>query len=283
VNYRHAFHAGNFADVHKHALLVDLLEYLKQKSTPLFLLDTHAGRGTYDLRESASASAGEWRTGIGRLLAPDVTPPGTALARYVAALRAAGVSSDAASPIVYPGSPVLARSVMRPGDRAVFVELHPDDAVVLRELMRGRPSTSVTRMDGYASLKAQLPPRERRGLVLIDPPYESASEYADLAAALELGLRRWPTGIFACWYPLKKASGARAMLDRIAASGVRRVLRCEFCVRPIDSAPGLAGSGMLVANPPWRFDERAREIQAELLARLPTGPGASAGVEWLIE
>lgn len=275
MNYRHAFHAGNFADVHKHVVLLALLERLKQKPKPLVYLDTHAGRGWYDLRAEDATRGAEWREGIARLAG---RPARSAdLLRYLQATHAAG-----ATPTRYPGSPVLALDALRDGDRAVLVEQQPAEAQALKQSTPGKRSVAVVCGDGYAALKTYLPPRENRGLVLIDPPYEADTEFADAQQALRLGLSRWPNGVFALWYPIKAGAQAQRLNAALQASGLRKLLRLELTVRPADSPLGLNGSGLVIANPPWRFDGEIAEALAEVHDALaPEGTGGSR-VEWLV-
>ena len=274
MNYRHAFHAGNFADVHKHVVLLALLERLKQKPKPLFYLDTHAGRGWYDLRAEDATRGGEWREGIARL-AGRTTLRSADLLRYLQATHAAG-----ATPTRYPGSPVLALEALRAGDRAVLIEQQPAEAQALKQSTPGKRDVAVVCGDGYAALKTYLPPRENRGLVLIDPPYEAESEYADAERALRLGLSRWPNGVFALWYPIKAGTQARRLNAALHSSGLRKLLRLELTVRPADSPIGLNGSGLVIANPPWKFEGEMTAALTELHAALSESGGSR--VEWLV-
>jgi 23S rRNA (adenine2030-N6)-methyltransferase len=273
VNYRHAFHAGNFADVHKHVVLLALLERLKQKPKPLFYLDTHAGRGGYDLRSEDATRGGEWREGIARLAGRKLRSAD--LLRYVQATHAAD-----AAPTWYPGSPLVALGALREGDRAVLIEQQPAQAQALKQATHGRRNVAVLCGDGYAALKSHLPPRENRGLVLIDPPYEADTEFADAERAMRLGLARWPNGVFALWYPIKAGAQSQRLNATLQASGLRKLLRLELTVRPADSPLGLNGSGLVIANPPWKFDTEMTETLDELHAALE-GKGRSI-VEWLV-
>lgn len=273
MNYRHAFHAGNFADVHKHVVLLALLERLKQKPKPLFYLDTHAGRGSYDLRAEDATRGGEWREGIARLAGRPVRSAD--LLRYVQATHAAG-----SPPTRYPGSPLVALGALRAGDRAVLVEQQPAEAQALKQATASRRNVAVICGDGYAALKTYLPPRENRGLVLIDPPYEADTEFGDAERALRFGLTRWPTGVFALWYPIKAGAQSQRLNAALQASGLRKLLRVELTVRPADSPIGLNGSGLVIANPPWKFDGEITEALDELHEALE-GKGKST-VQWLV-
>lgn len=273
MNYRHAFHAGCVSDVFKHAVLVLLIEQLLQKDTAVCYLDTHAGLGRYDLTSEAAEKTGEFRAGIGRLLAGDVPPE---LARYAALVRAAQPTSSGLQ--VYPGSPALAQALLRPHDRLVLIELHPDDAAALRHAFRDDPRVHVHHRDGYEALGAFVPPRERRGLVLIDPPFEEREELPALVAALVGAHKRWSTGQYAIWYPIK----TRGALDRfhgaLVESGLRKLLRVEFVPTP-DAA--LAGSGLVIVNPPWRIEERLSALLDQLAPALGR-PDAERRIDWLV-
>ena len=274
MNYRHAFHAGNFADVHKHVVLLALLERLKRKPKPLLYLDTHAGRGSYDLRAEDATRSGESREGIARLAGRPVRSAD--LLRYLQATHAAG-----AAPTHYPGSPLIALGALREGDRAVLVEQQPAEAQALQQATSRMRDVSIVCGDGYAALKTYLPPRENRGLVLIDPPYEADTEFADAERALRFGLSRWPNGVFALWYPIKAGAQSQRLNAALQASGLRKLLRLELTVRPADSPIGLNGSGLVIANPPWKFDAEVREALDELHTALE-GKGASR-VDWLVD
>lgn len=255
MNYRHAFHAGNFADCVKHALLVWLLGALAAKSAPFFILDTHAGAGAYDLAAGPAERTGEWQRGIGRLLANTPAP----LVPYVDLVRRLGL---------YPGSPELVRAILRPGDRLACCELHPEEHAALRRRFAHDPAVGVHRRDGWEALSALLPPAERRGLALIDPPFEVPDEFARLTAGLRAGHARFRTGVFAAWYPIKHRAPARGFHGAMRESGIRDIVAAELLLRePLD--PGrLNGCGLLVVNPPFRFAETAAPILAALLDRL---------------
>jgi 23S rRNA (adenine2030-N6)-methyltransferase len=257
MNYRHAFHAGNFADCLKHALLVWLIRALQRKPAPFFVLDTHAGAGHYRLDDGPAARTGEWRNGIARLLD---NPPG-ALSDYVGLVQALGL---------YPGSPAIARALLRPDDRMAWCELHPEEVADLRHFFQGDRRVGVHFRDGWEALGALLPPQEKRGLVLIDPPFEDPQEFAVLVHGLTTGLRRFRTGVFAAWYPIKQRTQARQLMTDLRDSGIGDVVTAEFCLRePVDPAR-LNGCGMLVVNPPYRFEQEVPPILTALLDRLGT-------------
>lgn len=271
MNYRHAFHAGNFADCFKHALLVWLLRTLQKKLAGVFVLDTHAGAGLYDLSTGPAERTGEWREGIARLL----TDPPAPLADYVTLARDCGL---------YPGSPVLIEALLRPQDALACCELHPEDYAALhRTLTRKGPDSpiAVHRRDAWEALGALLPPpHHRRALVLIDPPYEAPDEFERLTAGLRRGLERFPTGVFAAWYPIKHRAPVHAFHIALQEAGLRDLVAAELWLRePLDPTR-LNGCGLLVANPPWGFEAAATEIVAALLERLGQGePGQGGTVQ----
>jgi 23S rRNA (adenine2030-N6)-methyltransferase len=274
VNYRHAFHAGNFADVHKHLVLLALLERLKRKPTPLFFLDTHAGRGRYDLNSSESQRGGEWQNGVGKLAGMKLETADAQ--RYLQASGfATGITNE------YFGSPLLALRALRETDRVVFVEQQTSEAAALERELPRRRNLSVVCGDGYIALKTYLPPKENRGLILIDPPYEADNEFAAVERALTFGLTRWPNGLFAVWYPLKATSEAQRLHSALVRSGLRKLLLVELSIRHQDSPLGLNGSGMLIANPPWQFDGEIRGALEEVLPILKQENGR-VRVEWLV-
>lgn len=272
MNYRHAFHAGNFADVHKHVALIALLEHLGKKPAPYFVLDTHAGRGRYDLSSREAERGGEWRNGVEMVRKSATTTP--LLQRYLSVSLA--VRGE------YSGSPLIIAGALRDKDRAAFVELNAEDAGALKKALGPRKRIAVMEADGYASLKAHLPPKENRGLVLIDPPFEKDSEFVDLTRGVELAHKRWPTGIYCIWYPLKAGAAEQKLFGGIAAAGIKKVLRAELFVRPADSPLGLNGSGLLIVNPPWQFDAQLRELSDELLKVLAPARTGSVRVDWLV-
>ncbi len=258
MNYRHGYHAGNFADVLKHLALCELLRLLTAKDKKLFVLDTHAGAGGYDLAGELAGRTGEAMAGIARLIA---TPPAgrpAAVARYLAAVaaydRKFGPSGGGLRR--YPGSPRLIRAALRPGDRFVACELHAEDALALRREFAGDRAIEVRQEDGYKVLKAMLPPVERRGFVLIDPPFEATDEFERLARAVRQGLRRFATGCYAVWYPIKDEVAAAAF---IATLGAPRRLVMELRIPGEAGTTKLTACGLAVINPPWRFEEAMAE------------------------
>jgi 23S rRNA (adenine2030-N6)-methyltransferase len=261
VKYRHAFHAGNFADVTKHVALAACLLRLTEKDRPIFLLDTHAGRGRYDI----GGPGGEAASGIGRLLGAKA-PAHPALARYLGLVHDLNPDGDVRA---YPGSPLIAAALMRAGDRAAFCELQPTEAEALRREFRGDPRIGVHARDGFEALAALLPPREKRGLALIDPPYEETeADLARVTEALAATAARWPQGVLMAWYPIKQGAAAARLHRRLVHAGLRRLLVAELCVHPDDSRAGLNGSGIVTVNPPWRLDDDLRALLPGLHALL---------------
>jgi 23S rRNA (adenine2030-N6)-methyltransferase len=265
MNYRHAFHAGNFADVMKHALLVRMLAYLQRKDTPLRVIDTHAGIGLYDLKGDEAERTGEWVDGIGRLDEPfsaDVEDLLRPYRRVLADLRARHGEH------VYPGSPGLLRELLRRQDRGVLIELHPADHAVLQGRFNEVPNLKVMHLDGWMALHALIPPKEKRGLVLIDPPYEEPNELERLGDEILLSLRKWPTGVYAGWYPIKDLKPVDALFRRLGAEVGRPGLRLELLVDDPRDQNRLNGSGLCVINPPWTLQEEAEILLPALAERL---------------
>jgi 23S rRNA (adenine2030-N6)-methyltransferase len=249
MNYKHIYHAGNFADVAKHVGLLFCLNALKRKDAGFFVLDSHAGRGFYDLQAPEAQKSGEADRGVQRLIVNSLGDP--ALTEYFTAIRARRGKRLPR----YPGSPALIAASIRPQDRALFVELMPAEArAAEREVESvGRVRTDIG--DGYAALKAFLPPEERRGLVLIDPPYESLDELKSMLQAFAEAYRRWPTGIFLMWYPIRSATQRGMVHARFEALRVPKMLFADLAIHPDDAGLGLAGSGLMIVNPPFGADE----------------------------
>jgi 23S rRNA (adenine2030-N6)-methyltransferase len=279
MNYRHAFHAGNFADVVKHAVLARIITHLKEKPAAFRVIDTHAGAGLYDLSGPEASRTGEWRAGIGRLLAAQLVPDVRALlAPYldaVAALNPGGAMT------VYPGSPALAQTLLRDQDRLVVCEREPNAARALARFVHGDTRAKAVEIDGYTALNAYVPPKERRGLVLIDPPYEQPDEFERLAQALAAAHRKWPTGIYALWYPIKNLRETAAFARRVAASGIARVLRAELTLVRA-AGERLGGSGLIVVNPPWRLEEEVSVLLPALARALGAGSADATRLDWLV-
>jgi len=288
MNYRHAFHAGNFADVVKHAALARILVHLAAKPTPFRVLDTHAGIGLYDLSGDPAERTGEWRDGIGRVLAaPFPAPVAALLEPWLAAVaRVNGLTSpDHLTPerlSVYPGSPLVIRAGLRPGDHAVVTELHPADAATLADLFAGDARLKVVELDGWLALKSFLPFKERRGAVVIDPPFEQPGEFDRLTRGLVAATRRFAGGIYLIWHPIKdRADLARWHAD-LVATGIRRILSVDFAVDAARADGPLVACGLTIVNPPWKLAEELSLLLPALVERLAIGPGAAARVEWLV-
>ena len=258
MNYKHIYHAGNFADVAKHVALVYCVAALQRKDAPFFVLDSHAGRGYYDLQAAEAHKSGEAERGIQRLIETSIGE--ASLADYFATIRARRGKRLAR----YPGSPALIASGLRPQDRALFVELMPAEArAAEREIESlGRIRTEIG--DGYAALKAFLPPEERRGLVLIDPPYESLDELKLMLQAFADAYRRWPSGTFLMWYPIRSAAQRTLVHARFVSLGIPKMLSADLTIHPDDAAVGLAGSGLVIVNPPYGADAFLAEAYAEI-------------------
>jgi 23S rRNA (adenine2030-N6)-methyltransferase len=282
MNYRHAYHAGNFADVLKHAVLARVIAHLKRKDTPFRVIDTHAGRGSYRLDQGAALKTGEWREGIGRIFGPDTAPLPPAMAEllepYFTAIRAHNIGLRLQT---YPGSPLLARTLMRPGDRLIANELHPEDHAALAKLFERDRQAKAMQLDGWTALKALLPPKERRGLVLIDPPFEQPGELVRLTEGLQAAIKRFSTGTYLLWYPIKDPKPVARFHRALLASGIDKLLKIELLVRPARNPEVLSGTGLVVANPTYGLEEEMRRLVPFLAERLAQAPGASAEVGWL--
>jgi 23S rRNA (adenine2030-N6)-methyltransferase len=273
MNYRHAYHAGNFADVHKHAILTLLLAHLRRKETPFHVLDTHAGIGRYDLFGEQAGKTGEYEDGIRKLITQPADHP--LLKPYLDLVRAEN-SGEAVR--FYPGSPCLIRSSLREDDRMTLVELHPEDAESVRDLFKRDRQVIIREEDAYQAMKACLPPKERRGLVLIDPPYEVTDEFQRMIKGLGEALRRWPTGVYAIWYPIKSAAEVKRFTDELINFG-RPCLTSELMrYEPTDESK-LNGSGLALINPPWQLDEQLAVLLPLLHKRL--GCRGRTHLQWL--
>ncbi len=266
MNYRHIYHAGNFADVFKHVLLTRILVYLMRKPAPLRYIDTHAGLGWYDLGSDEAQRTGEWRSGIGRLTLK-ATPSDLRdlLGPY---LEVVGSRNDEDRPWTYPGSPGLAQHLLRPDDRLLVCERHPEDAERLRQAMGRDKRSKVVMMDGYTALKASVPPPERRGLVLIDPPFEERDEFEALGDAVASAYRKWATGTFALWYPIKHPEPVVAFSKRMRMLKDAKICQIEMAQPFEQSRPALRGCGLLVINPPYVLEDEASRLLPFLTAVL---------------
>jgi 23S rRNA (adenine2030-N6)-methyltransferase len=277
MNYRHAFHAGNFADVFKHAILTRILVHLRDKPAPFRVIDLHAGAGLYDLTSEESQRTGEWRDGFARLFAAEFRPEAAALlAPYLAAVRAFNPGGELRH---YPGSPLIVGELLRANDRLIACELEPVAAAALAGRLHGIRQAKAVAIDGWVALNAYIPPSERRGLVLLDPSYEEAAEFPRLAAALVSAWRKWRTGIYMAWYPIKSRNGPDALVRTLARSGLEKALRLEITIGPIAADGPLAGCGLVVINPPWRLAEEGQVMLGALMELF--GPAARHRVDWI--
>ncbi len=284
MNYRHGFHAGNFADVFKHALLARALVYLTRKPAPLRFIDTHAGAGRYDLDSQAGRRSPEWRDGIARLL--KAKPPAEVANWLAPYLQAVGAfDEESGRPLSYPGSPAIAQNLLRPEDRLALSEAHPEEHARLTEALGRDRRLRISSADGYQSLNAWLPPVERRGLVLIDPPYEAADEAQKVETALARALGKWPQGVYLLWRPIKSALDDKRFLNAIRALGAPDILGLELDVGAVAPGPHsqnpLRRTGLLVVNPPFGMAEEARLVMPYLAKLLTRGPGGEWAVDWV--
>jgi 23S rRNA (adenine2030-N6)-methyltransferase len=279
MNYRHAFHAGGFADVVKHAVLLRILVHLRAKPAAFRVIETHAGAGLYDLAGEEAGRSGEWHDGIGRLVTAEIgTQARALLAPYLDAVAACNGGGRLTA---YPGSPALVRALLRPQDRLIACELEPKAAAALAHNLRGDPRCKAIAIDGWTALSAFVPPKERRGLVVIDPPFEDADDFQRLAHGLVSAHRKWPGGTYLLWYPIKERSAPDAMARRLRRSGVGKVLRAELRVaEPAESGP-LGACGLIIVNPPWTLPGELEILLPELAGVLQgVGRGAHR-VDWL--
>jgi 23S rRNA (adenine2030-N6)-methyltransferase len=279
VNYRHAFHAGGFADVFKHAVLCRILHYLREKPAAFRVIDSHAGAGLYDLAGPEASRGGEWHDGIEKLMAASLAAPVAALlAPY---LDVVGALNGRGRLKVYPGSPALARAWLRPQDRLIACELEPQAAAALTRNMRGDERIKTIAIDGWSALSAYVPPKERRGLVLVDPPFETASDFRRLTQGLAAAHRKWTTGIYMLWYPVKDRGEPDAFAKRLRRLGLAKMLRAELTVAPLGDPTRLSGCGLIIVNPPWTLAGELAILLPALAKILGRGPRAGSRVDWL--
>lgn len=279
MNYRHAYHAGNFADVIKHAVLARLVEYLKRKDKAFRVIDTHAGIGLYGLGSEEAQKTGEWHDGIGRLVEAKLPADAAELlGPYLDAVRAQNPEGGISA---YPGSPLIVRHLLRKQDRLSAIELHPADASTLAALFEGDFQARVTELDGWLALGAHLPPKEKRGLVLVDPPFEKEGEFGRLVDGLKRAHRRWPGGMFALWYPVKDRKAVAEFRAALADAGIPKIMDIAFDIRPPSREPRLDGTGMIVVNPPYPLESELQMLLPVLAEILGEDGGARWSVEWL--
>lgn len=283
MNYRHIYHAGNFADVLKHAVLALLVAYMQKKDKAFRVLDTHAGIGLYDLSAEEAQKTGEWRNGIGKVMAAEFPPAVAALLKpYLDAVRELNPNFDVDGALkFYPGSPKLSRMLFRPQDRLAAMELHPDDFHRLSRLFEGDFQTRITELDGWLALGAHLPPKEKRGIVLVDPPFELEGEYERLAKGLATAYRRFSGGTYCLWYPLKKGAPIKAFHEQLQALGIPKMLCAELTVQSDRETTGLNGSGLIVVNPPFTLKEELHQMLPVLKEAMALDRYASQRAFWL--
>ncbi|MBI5261198.1 MAG: 23S rRNA (adenine(2030)-N(6))-methyltransferase RlmJ [Bradyrhizobium sp.] len=276
MNYRHAFHAGGFADVIKHIVLVRILLYLQEKPAAFRVIDTHAGAGLYDLESEEARRGGEWLTGIARILQARFSETAASLIKpYLDLVRAFNSGPGLKT---YPGSPLIARGLLRPQDRLVACEVEPSARKALIDTLRRDAQARVVDLDGWVALPAFVPPKERRGLVLIDPPFESKDEFDRLRDCFSSAFAKWPTGIYLLWYPAKSRRATDALARAVAATAQAatppgKCLRLEFSVAPQEAGGQLASTGLLIVNPPWPLHGELKTILPEL--EKPLGQGGA--------
>ncbi|QLK62976.1 23S rRNA (adenine(2030)-N(6))-methyltransferase RlmJ [Enterobacteriaceae bacterium Kacie_13] len=277
LSYRHSFHAGNHADVLKHTVQSLIIESLKEKDKPFLYLDTHAGAGRYQLSGEHAERTGEYLEGIARIWQRDDIPE--ELAAYMSVV---GHFNRNENLRYYPGSPLIARQLLREDDKLQLTELHPSDFPLLRSEFQKDDRTRVSRADGYQQLKAQLPPLSRRGFILMDPPYELKTDYQDVVKGIQEGHKRFATGTYALWYPVVMRQQIKKMLRDLEATGIRRILQIELGVRPDSDQRGMTASGMIVINPPWKLEQQMKNVLPWLLKVLvPSGTGHTT-VKWVV-
>ncbi|MEE8730823.1 MAG: 23S rRNA (adenine(2030)-N(6))-methyltransferase RlmJ [Rahnella inusitata] len=277
LSYRHSFHAGNHADVLKHTVQSLIIESLKEKDKPFLYLDTHAGAGRYQLSGEHAERTGEYLEGIARIWQRDDIPE--ELAAYMSVV---GHFNRNENLRYYPGSPLIARQLLREEDKLQLTELHPSDFPLLRSEFQKDDRTRVSRADGYQQLKAQLPPLSRRGFILMDPPYELKTDYQDVVKGIQEGYKRFATGTYALWYPVVMRQQIKKMLRDLEATGIRRILQIELGVRPDSDQRGMTASGMIVINPPWKLEQQMKNVLPWLLKVLvPSGTGHTT-VKWVV-
>lgn len=291
MNYRHAFHAGSFADVHKHAVLCRILHYLRLKPAAFRVIDTHAGAGLYDLASAEANRSGEWRDGIARVMeadshagahaGADAGLPAPAAALLAPYLEVIGALNERDRLKVYPGSPAFARAWLRPQDRLIACELEPQAASALERNLDGDTRIKVLRIDGWTALGAYVPPVERRGLVLVDPPFEEDNDFPRLAHVFAAAHRKWPTGIYMLWYPIKGRTAPDNFAKTLRRLGPGKLLRSELLVAPLSDPSRLNGSGLIVVNPPWTLAGELSVLLPALAALHGRNGKGAFRLDWL--
>jgi 23S rRNA (adenine2030-N6)-methyltransferase len=276
LSYKHGFHAGNFADVHKHMVLVQLINALNQKPKPWSYLETHGGKAHYDLTDEQAEKTGEYKKGIAPVWA--AAQPPTLVANYLAQ-----VSAENTGRLLryYPGSPAIAANMAREDDRIAIMELHANEYELINKYFKRNTQVAIHHRDGYEGVLSMLPPKPNRGVVLIDPSYEVKSEYQEVARFIKKAHQRWPIGVYAVWYPILEAGLHRAMLQSVASSGIRKVFVSEFYQKSSHSGR-MFGSGMMLINPPWQLEEQLGSVMPWLERTLAESDADSSLGRWLV-
>jgi len=277
LSYQHSYHAGNFADVHKHLCLSLMLDSLNKKAKPWSYFETHAGTARYDLNSEQAQKTAEYESGITLLYDQPLPALFHSYLNVVKSMNAAGSALAH-----YPGSPLIASEAAREIDKLALMELHPGEYQQLKAVFRRADNVAVHHRDGYEGVMSLLPPKPNRGLVLIDPSYEVKTEYLQVAKFINNAYQRWSNGCFAIWYPLLKAGNHHEMLHKLKLSGIRKILRAEMSVKP-DSDERMYGTGMLIINPPWQLDEQIRQVSQILQQKLSAADAPDILVQWLVE
>lgn len=280
MNYRHIYHAGNFADVFKHLIIARIIEYLKKKDHAFRVIDTHAGTGIYDLSSDEAQKTGEWIDGIGRILSKPIDRQIEPLVNpWLDVVFALNGSKEKLTR--YPGSPVLIRKLLRKQDRLTAIELHEADYKKLAVNFTGDYQARIIHLDGYLALGAHVPPKEKRGLILVDPPFEKTDEFKRLVDGLIKAYKRFPGGIYALWYPVKHYNELNWFINELKGTGIAKILRLELRIKQRSQTPGLDGCGMIIVNPPYVLSEEMKQLKPFLLERLAQDGHAQLIDEWL--
>lgn len=280
MNYRHIYHAGNFADVFKHLIIARIIEYLKKKDHAFRVIDTHAGTGIYDLSADEAQKTGEWIDGIGRILSKPIDRQIEQLVNpWLDVVFALNGSKEKFTR--YPGSPVLIRKLLRKQDRLTAIELHEADYKKLAGNFTGDYQARIIHLDGYLALGAHVPPKEKRGLILVDPPFEKTDEFKQLVEGLIKAYKRFPGGIYALWYPVKHYNELNWFMNELKGTGIAKILRLELRIKQRSQTPGLDGCGMIIVNPPYVLPKEMKQLKAFLLDRLAQDDHAQLIEEWI--
>ncbi|WP_074380815.1 23S rRNA (adenine(2030)-N(6))-methyltransferase RlmJ [Bartonella doshiae] len=280
MNYRHIYHAGNFADVFKHIIVTRIVEYLKRKEKAFRVIDTHAGIGIYNLSSLEAHKTGEWREGIQRFLSAPISEDlKTLLDPWCNIIDA--LNEGEKEIVFYPGSPVLIRQLLRKQDRLTAIELHSEDYHVLAKKFSGDYQTKVLHLDGWLALNSHLPPKEKRGFILVDPPFEKPSEFSRLIEGLSKAHRRFPGGTYALWYPVKYEKEVENFLHALHQTGIPKILQLEMRIRKSTIPPKMSGSGMILINPPYLLEEEMKKLSPFLISRLGQDKNAQITHRWL--